>query len=257
MRNLSAAELLTAWERALGQSPVQQALVLLAAAYPEHSPEQLAQFSVGQRDACLLTLRERLFGSQLNSVTACPQCQQRIELVFTVPDIRVEPTMTDPIAPAGEAMTLTIEGYRVHFRLPNSLDLASIETITDVNQAREQLLRRCIQSVVREGANSDDGEPVNNPTPLPLPLVDAIAERMAEADAQADTRLALSCPDCSHEWRATFDIATYMAAEIYNWVKHILREVHSLARSYGWREADILAMTPTRRRAYLELLDHG
>ncbi len=60
MRNLSAAELLTAWERALGQSPVQQALVLLAAAYPEHSPEQLAQFSVGQRDACLLTLREHV-----------------------------------------------------------------------------------------------------------------------------------------------------------------------------------------------------
>lgn len=87
MRNLSAAELLTAWEHALGQSPVQQALVLLIAAYPEYFPEQLAQFSVGQRDACLLTLRERLFGSRLNSVTPCPQCQQHIELAFDVSDI--------------------------------------------------------------------------------------------------------------------------------------------------------------------------
>jgi hypothetical protein len=257
MRNLSVAELLTAWERTLGQSPVQQALVLLAAAYPEYSLEQLAQFSVGQRDAYLLTLRERLFGSQLNSVTACPQCQQRIELAFNVHDIRVEPVMTDPSAPGGEAMTLTMEGYRVHFRLPNSLDLVSIETSPDVNQAREQLLRRCIQSVVREGAESDDGEPLDNASRLPMTLVDAMAERMAQEDAQADTRLALSCPDCRHEWRATFDIATYLVGEIHHWVHHVLREVHGLARAYGWREADILAMTPTRRRVYLELLEHG
>lgn len=254
MRNLSVTELLTVWERALGQSPVQQALVLLAAAYPEHSPEQLAQLSVGRRDARLLTLRERLFGSQLNSVTTCPQCQQRIELAFNVPDIRIEPSMTDAVYPAGEAITLTLEGYRVHFRLPNSLDLASIETSSDVDQAREQLLRRCLQSVVREGAESDAGEPLDDVSRLPMALADTIVERMAQADPQADTRLALSCPDCSHEWRATFDIATYLAGEIHSWAKHILREVHGLARAYGWREADILALTPTRRRAYLELL---
>ncbi len=154
-------------------------------------------------------------------------------------------------------MTLTMEGYRVDFRLPNSLDLVSIETSADVNQAREQLLRRCIQSVVREGADSDDGEPVDDVSRLPMTLVDAIAERMAQADAQADTRLALSCPDCSHEWRRRSTSRTYLMGEIHHWAKHILREVHRLARAYGWREADILAMTPTRRRAYLELLDHG
>lgn len=257
MHNLSVAELLTVWERTIGQSPVQQALILLAAAYPEYAPEYLAQCSVGQRDACLLTLRERLFGAQLHSVTACPQCQRRIELAFDVPDIRVEPAATDPITPAAEVMTLTLEGYRVHFRLPNSLDLASIETSTDVNQAREQLLHRCIQSVVREGAKSDDGEPLDHVSRLPMTLVDAIAERMVQADAQADTRLALICPDCSHAWRATFDIATYFVREIQSWAKHLLREVHGLARAYGWREAEILAMTPTRRRAYLELLEHG
>ena len=47
MQNLSEAELLTAWERSLGQSPVQQTMVLLAVAFPEYSLEQLAQFSVG------------------------------------------------------------------------------------------------------------------------------------------------------------------------------------------------------------------
>lgn len=257
MRDLSAAELLTAWDRALGQSPTQQALVLLAAVYPEHSMEQLAQWSIGRRDACLLTLRERLFGSQLNGVTVCPQCRQRIELAFNVSDIRVEPTITDPIVPVDEVMTLTTEGYRVHFRLPNTVDLEALETSADVNQMREQLLHRCITPVVREGAERGDGEAVDNLTPLPITLVDAIAKCMAEADAQADTRLALSCPDCNHEWFAMFDIANYLAGEIHSWAKYLLREVHGLARAYGWREADILTMTPRRRRAYLELLENG
>ena len=257
MRDLSAVELLTAWDRALGQSSMQQALVLLAAVYPEHSMGQLAQWSVGRRDACLLTLRERLFGSQLNGVTVCPQCRQRIELAFNVSDIRVGPTMADPIVPVDEVMTLTAGGYRVQFRLPNTLDLEAIETSADVNQMREQLLHRCITSVVWEKAEKGDGEPVNNPTPLPMTLVDAIVACMAEADAQADTRLALSCPDCNHEWFSTFDIATYLAGEIHSWAKYILREIHSLARAYGWREADILTMTPRRRRAYLELLENG
>jgi hypothetical protein len=30
-------------------------------------------------------------------------------------------------------------------------------------------------------------------------------------------------------------------------------EVDALARAYGWREADILALSPARRAAYLEL----
>lgn len=255
MRNLLAAELLTAWERALGQSPVQQALVLLATMYPEHSPEQLAQISVGRRDACLLTLREQLFGSQLDSVTICPQCQEHIELAFSVSDIRVEPAASEIVDPASEGIKLAMDGYQVHFRLPNSLDLLSIETSTKVDHTREQLLRRCLQSVVCEARNSGESESLNDVSRLPMTLTDTIAERMAQADPQADVRLAVSCPACRHTWHAPFDIASYLMGEIHSWAKHVLREVHSLARAYGWCETDILAMTPTRRRAYLELLD--
>ena len=33
----------------------------------------------------------------------------------------------------------------------------------------------------------------------------------------------------------------------------LLGHVHALARAYGWREADILAMSPARRQVYLDL----
>src|SRR5206468_730296 len=35
----------------------------------------------------------------------------------------------------------------------------------------------------------------------------------------------------------------------------LLREVDALARAYGWREPDILALTPWRRDAYLQLVN--
>jgi hypothetical protein len=37
------------------------------------------------------------------------------------------------------------------------------------------------------------------------------------------------------------------------WVRRLLREVHTLALAYGWREADILNMSARRRRFYLEM----
>ena len=116
-------------------------------------------------------------------------------------------------------MTLMMDGYRVNFRLPNSLDLASIETITDANHARDQLFRRCVELAACEEPDSDDRQPLKDVIELPAALRDAIIERMAQADPQADTRLGLNCPNCSHEWSATFDISTYLTREIQDWVR--------------------------------------
>ena len=63
----------------------------------------------------------------------------------------------------------------------------------------------------------------------------------------------LSCPACAGAWSATFDIAGFLWKEIHAWAKTALRGVHVLARAYGWRESDVLALSPTRRQIYLEL----
>jgi len=33
-----------------------------------------------------------------------------------------------------------------------------------------------------------------------------------------------------------------------------LSDVHTLARAYGWRERDILTLSPTRRQFYLNMV---
>src|ERR1019366_2327941 len=58
------------WEWGNSQPPVQRALVLLAAAHPESSPDALANLSIGRRDARLIALRELTFGAEFTGLAA-------------------------------------------------------------------------------------------------------------------------------------------------------------------------------------------
>ncbi len=242
MRALSAWELLHVWEMGQAQAPAQRALGLLASACPELSPEAVGELSIGQRDTRLLMLREWAFGPRLESLTTCPGCGARLELSFNVDDIRVpsEDTPTEPFS-------LSIADYQVEFRVPNSLDLVAVDGEENEDAVRQELLERCLLEIRQNG----DEKPLDQ---LPAGVVDAVVERMARGDPQADVQLDLSCPECSHQWQATFDIMSFFWTEISAWASRILREVHTLASAYGWREADILALSPWRRQVYMEIV---
>jgi hypothetical protein len=242
MYALSASELLEAWERGLGQQPIERALTLLAAACPDTPADALARLSIGQRDAHLLSIREWLFGPTLVSLVNCPNCGDRLELNFNVADIRV-PLEGQP--PAN--MSLSVAGYEVQFRHPNSLDLSAVTRGQDVLNGRRLLLERCLLRAELD----DEAKTVDE---LPAEVIESLVEQMAQADPQADVQLALACPQCSHQWRAAFDILSFFWSELNVWATRILREVHTLASAYGWREADILAMSPWRRQMYLEMI---
>ena len=242
MRALSASELLNIWERGLTQQPIQRTLMLLAAACPEMSADTLAELSIGERDARLLTLRERTFGPELVSVAACPGCGERLELTFNVTDIQ---GLSE--AKPDEALSLTIADYEVSFRLPNSRDLAAVSPSEEVAEARRLLLLRCLLTVNHNGKEVSDNE-------LPAEVVEAVVQQMAQVDPQGDVYLSLVCPACKHHWQAPFDIVTFFWTEIDAWAYRIMREVHTLASAYGWREADIFAMSPSRRQFYLTMV---
>lgn len=241
MRALSAPELLDVWERGRLQGPVARALTVLASACPEASAGELANLSIGRRDADLLTLREQTFGSDMAGVAACPQCHEQLELSFSVEQIRLDST-----AQSGEAFALTAEGYDLQARPPNSLDLEAIDEQSDASLRRNLLLERCLIAAYHEGKPVPAGE-------LPAGVFQAVEEGMAQADPQGDIRLAISCPSCDHRWQGDFEISSFFWSEIEAWAARILHEVHILASAYGWREYDILALTPRRRQIYLEM----
>ena len=135
-------------------------------------------------------------------------------------------------------------------RLPDSRGLAAVvATVGGAPAAGGRLLvRRSVLSATHAGAAVDPGE-------LPEAALDGLSRRMAEVDRGADLLLDLRCPACDHGWQAPFDPGAFLWAELAVQARRLLREVHALARAYGWREADILALSPWRRRYYLELVD--
>ena len=242
MRALSASELLTAWERGLGQRLMDRALTLLAATDPHSPRDALAKLSIGRRDAGLLSLREEIFGPRLTALADCPRCRERLELSFQAADIRNSSNVAAP-----EELSVRVEDWQVVFRLPNSDDLLAVSDCRDANTGRALLLRRCILAIEKNGeARALDD--------VPAKVIDVTVQKMGEADSLGDVHLALSCPVCSYEWQAPFDIASFLWTEINAWAHRTLQDVDELARAYGWREADILALSPLRRQVYLEMI---
>jgi hypothetical protein len=242
--SFSTTDLLAVWERGQQQQPVERALTMLGVAYPSAPRRTLALLSIGQRDASLIDLREKLFGSQLTCLTDCPACGERLELSFNVTDIRASADVETA------DLFLHRAGYELRLRLPNSLDLLALVECADPAERREKLFEQCVASVVHEGRT----ESVTAIKDLPAEVVELALARIAEADPQGDVEVDLNCPCCGNAWQTDFDIVSYLWAELHAWATQMLREVHLLASTYGWSESDILTMSASRRRRYLEMV---
>jgi hypothetical protein len=157
-----------------------------------------------------------------------------------VADLRVS---AEPDA-ADETWELVVGDLELRFRLPDSRDLAAVAGCEDKATARSLLVQRCVSWANREGESVAE---------LPAEVTTKLAQRMAERDPQAEVMLDLRCPTCDHAWQALFDIVSFFWTELAAQARRLLREIHTLARAYGWREADILSMSARRRQFYLEL----
>jgi uncharacterized protein (UPF0212 family) len=237
----TASELLAAWEQGQARPPAGRAGVLLAAAEPGTPPAAFDALPVGDRDACLLSLRELTFGRGLTGVIDCPACGELVELSLAPAEL-----FADAGPRPDQPMSLASGRHHVSFRLPTGGDLAAVAGEPDVATARLALLDRCLVTA-RMGP---DDVPASD---LPPDVVDAVSAAMADADVRGDVRLSTACPSCGHGLETAFDLAAFLWAEVDAWSLRALRDVSTLARAYGWREADILAMSPYRRQAYLEL----
>ena len=228
MRALTAAEVVSVWERTRGQKLLGQALEWLACAAPERPREEWAAQPVGQVCQALFQLRSMMFGPEMPGVAACPRCGERVEFVFQCLDNLPQVDFVDP--PAGR-LVIESGGRSMQIRLPAVADLLAA-------RSAEELLALCAGGRVDE----DPG------------WIEAASARVAEADPLAETMLDLTCPSCEHRWQALLDIAAYLSREIAHQARRLLSEVHRLAMAYGWGETEILALGPSRRRAYLDMV---
>lgn len=234
---LSARDIVQIWEWGQDKHPIDRALRLLALACPELTAEQLQSLTIGQRNSRLLALREKTLGPTLKGFAECTQCGTPLEFSVAAAAIR-QPE------PVEQTYSLEMDGLKIRFRLLNSEDLAAIVGLTDVDVARLRLIERCLVEAKQDGQSLALSD-------LPEAVLAALVDAVIERDPQAETRFQLTCPACDHHWSALFDIVSFFWTELSARAQRHLFEVHALARAYGWREADIVAMSDARRGFYL------
>ena len=237
--------LLEAWERGQGRTAPARGLLLLQAAFPDRAPVELAALTLGARNRLLLDLRIRLFGTDLEGVATCPACGETLETHLplfsaTGDDVPALPPV------AADVHEVTGAGWRARFRLPTTADLLELPQ-GDAEDVARWLLVRCVVEVERDGHHVA-------PAAISGELAGRVAEAMAALDPEGVVELVVGCPQCGAASTVLLEPAAFLWTELDQWAWRVLAEVRDLATGYGWAEHDILALSPWRRQAYLELL---
>lgn len=249
MRTPAPRELLDAWDAGWALSPAERLRPLLHAAAEQADPDEL---SLGERDRLLVALRERLFGTTLRARTSCPDCGEVLELALATSDLL-------EVGSAPEEVVVRSGGLAVRCRPLRPADLADAAVTESAEAARMLLVSRAVLAIEEEfgdptepaAASADPAEQ------LPAAVVAVVEAALAEADPLADVELPVQCEACGAQWTSPFDIVSYLWQEIDSWAQRLLADVHTLARAYGWSEQEVLALSPHRRRRYLELVADG
>jgi len=239
MQALSPAMICNVWEQGAGLHPLERALLILDYGCPEHGREAILDLSLGARDRLLFDIYRRTFGEALEAYTECPACHERLEFSLSCAAF-----VNDDAARQVSTQCVEINGIEFSLRPPNSRDAAAAAGSESLAAAKQTLLTRCATPVARIDHGVDA---------LPESMQREIATAIADLDPQAELLMDLVCPTCGGAWQGVFEIISFLWAEIRARARRLLQEIDVLARTYGWREADILALSDARRSLYVQM----
>ena len=232
------AEILALWEQGLARHPLDRALLLYACARPDFPPSRIPDLPLGTINRALLRLRETCFGPHIIACIDCEHCAVRMEIALDTAQLLAATNMPGEF----DNTPANFEISGLCFRVPCSRDLAAVSGESDINMAAAKLLQQCCLA---------------HPQKMDASFADMLGEAEAaieSLDSAAGIDLSLSCGNCGHRWLTDFNIGSLLWDEFDVRARSLLADVHSLARAYGWTEAEILALSPQRRSAYLDLV---
>ena len=193
----------------------------------------VASLSIGAHDRLLAAVFDTLYGDRIEARTQCRACAQPleislslVELVDAPPDVEVVLT-----GPDREGIFTLPDGRRI--RPPTVADLDRA-----VQSGDPDLLRRCC--VVA-------GDP-----DVAVEILEAALETAAPTLARD---VAAACPHCGVAHTVRFDLAAFLVASLARERPFLLRELHLLARAYGWSKTEILSLSRDDRRALARLCE--
>ena len=243
MPHVSAAQAIELWERAADRTLGERAALLAQFAFPDLPRALVERTSVGRRDRAILALREETLGSQLECFVECRRCAARLEFNFDAHELLDSEPARDAESVDYELET---DGWRIRYRLPTGADVADVAARTNGDAARHALLACCTLSV-----RTPDGTAAAFER-LPDAARDELETALEARDPLAGASFSTVCAACGQASDFRFDVVPYFCTELFATAKRLLSDVDILARTYHWREADVLAMSAVRRRCYVE-----
>jgi hypothetical protein len=163
-----------------------------------------------------------LFGPDVTGVVGCAACGERLDVTVPLDGLLAQAVGGAPAPPPG-------------LRCPTSRDLVAAAAAPD---GAAELLRRCAPGA--GGASPS--------------VRRALDEALEDVVGPALPVVRAACPGCGEEVRAVVDPLALLWQRVEDLVPRLLDDVARLARAFGWSEADVLALGPHRRAAYLRLV---
>lgn len=221
------------------------ALVARLAERVGDAPDGWETLPVPDLEALLLHIRKAVFGDRLRAETRCvtPACGARIDVDFPIDAYLAHHTPRLPrhVAPdesgqEGAGWYRFIGGPEgageVRFRLPAVADRLAV---AHSRHPADDLARRCMR-----------------PADLPAAVRRRVVRAMSSLAPSLSHELDGRCPECGAALDFYLDVQEFTLRELRDQARHVLDDVHLIAATYHWSEAEILALPRARRMHYAE-----
>jgi hypothetical protein len=249
-RSLTGAVELALAEAAGADSSTPARVTAALAATLEHLggeaplPATVAGLSVADRQFLMVWLAMGLGLGESWLTASCGRCSERFDFAVSYRDLQVKE--------AGQGYPFAAVETSIgpcHFRVPIGADQEAVANLDDGEEAIRGLVDRCLAVFPRGGPSHRDI--VDAFTPDDMARIEEALEEVAPEVAEA---VQAACPACGtphvigvDPYRALFHQAGW----------GLIQEIHLLASTYHWSEAEILALPLDRRRRYLDLIDRA
>ena len=190
--------------------------------------ERLRALPLAEWESEVLGLREATIGPNVEAELVCPACGSANLLMFKLADLPRE------VAPTPEAAPLAL-------RALTAGDIADLEASGRTGAAALVFL------LARAGGLDEAAAAAR----LAGPDRPALTEALESLASGLALDLATRCVECAADITAPFDVAAFVDAELAERALRLLDEIHLIAVTYHWSEADILDLPHHRRQDYI------
>ena len=193
----------------------------------DHAPPDLAALDLAAWEALLLDLRAALIGPRIDAEAHCEACGTGNALIFPAADLPRAPG--DPPVLDGRALSLTLGDLLAH----EARGLTGEAALTALLAAAMGLTP---DAAAQRLARPDRGR---------------VVAALESAASGLGLEIASTCTACGAALVLPLDVATYLDAELQSRAARLLDEVHLIALTYHWSQAEILSLPLARRQDYL------